>query len=260
MYLICPICKQLLVKKDNSFFCENHHQFDQAKSGYINLYLTNKSKHHGDNKEMINARTSFLSKDYYLPLKAKIVSILNELKPSTIVDLACGEGYYTQDFPAMTKFGFDLSKDALQRASKNDKSTQYCVASIFDCPIESNSIDCITTIFAPIANDEISRMLKVGGTFIGVFPAENHLFELKQALYTEPYLNEKPQVTLPLTPVDSVRLTQTITCTSNEDIQNLFLMTPYYYKTSIQDKEKINCLQSLTCTIDFYILIYRKDC
>lgn len=258
MNLLCPVCKNKLTKNNNSFSCVNNHHFDQAKSGYINLYPTNKSKSHGDNKDMVQARTAFLAQGYYLPLKEKIIDLIQSINPCTLVDLACGEGYYTKDLPCDNKIGFDLSKDALQVASKKDKQTQYCVASIFDCPIASSSIDCVTTIFAPIAAEEINRMLKEGGSFIGVFPAENHLIELKQALYDTPYLNDKPQGSLPLTLMDTIRFTSTITCTTNEDIQNLFMMTPYYFKTSIQDKEKINCLRQLTCTIDFYILHYKK--
>lgn len=259
MNLLCPVCKKSLTKEERTFSCVNHHQFDQAKSGYINLYLNNQAKVHGDNKEMVNARSAFLAKDYYLPLKNKIVEIIQTIQPTSLIDLACGEGYYTQDFPCPNKIGLDLSKDALQVASKRDQHTQYCVASIFDCPVPSNSIDCVTTIFAPIASDEIVRMLKTGGYFIGVFPAENHLIELKQALYETCYLNEKPQITLPLTQSDTLRFTSTIECSSNEDIQNLFMMTPYYFKTSLQDKEKINCLDKLTCTIDFYILLFKKE-
>lgn len=258
MNLICPLCKNSLIKKDNSFSCVKNHHFDLAKSGYINLYLTNKSKTHGDNKEMIQARTSFLSKDYYLPLKEKLREEINQINPNTLVDLACGEGYYTRDFNCPNKIGIDLSKDAIQYASKHDKSTQYCVASIFDCPIANESVDCVTTLFAPIANDEISRILTQSGYFIGVFPAENHLLELKKAVYDTVYLNEQPQIDIDLTHIITHRVTSTIHCNCNEDIQNLFMMTPYYFKTSLQDKEKINCLQQLDCTIDFYITIYKK--
>lgn len=258
MNLICPICKHKLTKKDNSFYCVNKHSFDLAKTGYINLYLSNKNKVHGDSKEMIQARTSFLKKDYYLTLKRKIIDEIMKINPTTLVDLACGEGYYTADFPCENKIGIDLSKDAIQYASKHDKTTQYCVSSIFDCPIESESADCIITIFAPIACDEIKRILKNDGYFIGVFPAENHLVELKSKIYDSVYLNEKPLLDLDLQLVNTIHLTSSIHCENNQDIQSLFMMTPYYFKTSLQDKEKINCLQELNCTIDFYIMIFKK--
>ncbi|MEG0165059.1 putative RNA methyltransferase [Anaerorhabdus sp.] len=259
MNLICPLCKNSLIKNENSFCCVNNHHFDLAKSGYINLYLTNKSKSHGDNKEMIHARTSFLSKNYYLPLKKKLIEEIDKINPNTLVDLACGEGYYTRDFNCPNKIGIDLSKDAIQYASKQDKSSQYCVASIFDCPIATESVDCVTTLFAPIATNEINRILTPGGYFVGVFPAENHLLELKKTIYDTVYLNEKPQIDLDLKHICTHRVTSLIHCDSNEDILNLFMMTPYYFKTSLQDKEKINCLHQLDCTIDFYITIYKKQ-
>jgi len=43
--------------------CENRHCFDIAKSGYVNLILSNKSLH-GDDKEMITARRTFLNSRY----------------------------------------------------------------------------------------------------------------------------------------------------------------------------------------------------
>ena len=55
-----------------------------------------------------------------------------------------------------------------------------------------------------------------------------------------PYENEE---SLPeydkLRLVEQKRVTDTITLTSNEDIYALFKMTPYYYKTGINDQNKI---------------------
>lgn len=258
MNLICPVCKTKLTQIDRSFSCVNHHHFDIAKSGYLNLFLTNNNKIHGDNKEMIQARTSFLNMDYYLPLKERIVNEIKKIKPQSLVDLACGEGYYTKDLPAINKVGIDLSKDAIQYASKHDSSTQYIVSSIFDCPILEHSIDCMTTIFAPIAIEEIQRCLKKEGHFFCVFPAEDHLYQLKEKLYDTPYKNEKPQRLEQLSLVEEIRITSTIHLKDTKNIQSLFMMTPYYFKTSQTDKEKINNLHQLDVTIDFYLMHYQS--
>ena len=45
---------------------------------------------------------------------------------------------------------------------------------------------------------------------------------------------------------------------NKDDIYNLFTMTPYYYKTSKEDTEKLLKLESLTTTVHFAIEIYKK--
>jgi 23S rRNA (guanine745-N1)-methyltransferase len=37
MSLICPLCHSPLAFTARSWCCENRHQFDQAKEGYVNL-------------------------------------------------------------------------------------------------------------------------------------------------------------------------------------------------------------------------------
>jgi hypothetical protein len=42
------------------------------------------------------------------------------------------------------------------------------------------------------------------------------------------------------------------------DIHNLFLMTPYYYKTGVDDQRKLAGLDHLDTELSFAILIFRK--
>ena len=43
-----------------------------------------------------------------------------------------------------------------------------------------------------------------------------------------------------------------------EDIQSLFSMTPYYYRTGKAEQERLAALNELTTKADFEILTYRK--
>ena len=43
-----------------------------------------------------------------------------------------------------------------------------------------------------------------------------------------------------------------------DDIKNLFLMTPYYYKTSAEDQKKLENLNELITETEFLILVYKK--
>ena len=45
---------------------------------------------------------------------------------------------------------------------------------------------------------------------------------------------------------------------SREDIEHLFQMTPYYYKTSQQDYARLQTLENLKTQVEFHLLAYRK--
>lgn len=256
MVVLCPICNIKLDKYDKTYKCFNGHTFDIAKEGYLNLNHSNQNG--GDSKESINARKLFLNKDHYAFLKEELINIIDEYKANNLLDLACGEGYYTKDFPIKDKIGIDLSKTALKQASKRDKNTLYLLTSIFNIPLEDNSIDIITTIFAPLANKEINRLLKTDGHFIYVRPNENHLIELKDILYKEVIKNEIKDIVIEgLIKEKEYNISKKVNL-NNEDLLNLFMMTPYFYKTSNEDKNKLETINNLDITFDFIISIYKK--
>lgn len=254
MKILCPICKNELSKVGNSYKCINNHNFDIAKQGYINLNMHN-SQSTGDNVEMINARRDFLNKGYYSFLLDEINKLI--CKEDKLVDLACGEGYYTSKFIAEDKVGIDLSKQGLKIASKNDSNTTYLLNSIFHNPLQDKCADKVITIFAPIAKEEIVRLLNEDGSFILVKPDENHLYELKKAVYDNPYLNEVENIRIDGMYLDKEIKIQSKATLNNEDLHNLFMMTPYYNTTSPTDKEKLNSIESLEVTFAFIIDVYK---
>ena len=256
MIILCPVCKKILNGSDKIYSCENRHSFDIAKEGYLNLNLKN-SQNTGDNTEMIRARKAFLEKGYYDFLRQEINKYINE--NDGLVDLACGEGYYTSFFKAKDKIGIDLSKTGLKIASKADKTTTYLLCSIFHDPLQDKSADVILTIFAPIAKEEIVRILKDDGIFILVKPDKDHLYELKEKIYDHPYYNEVEEIN-----INGMALYKEIpisrkTLVKKQDLNNLFRMTPYYNTTSINDKEKLKDLDDLSISFSFLIDIYRKS-
>lgn len=269
--LSCPICMETLILSNKSYICKNKHSFDISKEGYVNLFLQSKGeeKPSGDSKEMINARNSFLNKGYYDDLKNALSNITEKYlwENPVIVDVGCGEGYYTahiSDFlikkgKSSTVLGFDISKSAIQKAAKRTKNAIFIVANAFVLPIINNSADIVFSIFAPLAKEEFKRVLKKDGYLIIVLPNKEHLFELKALLYDEPYLNEQNE-----TNIEGFKLTEAITVSNiieinnNVDINNLFLMTPYYWKTSIEGAKKLKELSTLKTKTEFLISIYKK--
>lgn len=244
---------------EKSLRCLMGHNFDKAKEGYVNLFIKNGSgKRHGDDKLMVNARKDFLNKGYYAPLRQKLGEILGE--GNTVLDAGCGEGYYTSLFAEKNMVcGIDISKDALKYAAKNCKNSAFAVASIAEIPLADKSVDRVINIFAPESLKEFSRVLKKDGRFITVQPLENHLFELKEKVYNKPYKNPSPLLEKEgFELISTEKIKYEICLDNNEDIVNLFKMTPYYYKTSAKDQQKLQNLNTLTTTIEFFVAVYGK--
>ena len=90
-------------------------------------------------------------------------------------------------------------------------------------------------------------------------PAERHLFGLKQVLYDKPYLNRPEDTKIEgFRLLSDTRISGEITLCDKESIAALFAMTPYYYKTSARDKEKLASLSTLKTEIEFRLLVYEK--
>lgn len=269
---ICPFCKSYIKKQDNSFICQNNHCFDIAKEGYINLLPVNKkhSKVPGDTKEMVAARRNFLEAGYYNPFSVTLNEIVlkNANDRSTVIDAGCGEGYYTGRLKAFLDSnniksyisGFDISKFAVKSAAKKYKDIEFAVASIFDIPISNNTADFVVNIFAPIVEKEFLRILKKSGKLIIAVPGEYHLWGLKQLVYDAPYVNEVKHTEYEgFTLVDRIPVEDKIFLNNNEQIQNLFSMTPYYWKTDIKGSNRIKGCNYLETKIHFDFLVYEKQ-
>ena len=256
MNLKCPVCGKPLLLSSKTYACENRHSFDCAKSGYVNLLRSNKAGH-GDNKEMMNARTAFLNTGAYGFLRDTIASILQDTEDGVFFDLGCGEGYYTSIMPGKERYGFDISKDMIDRAAKHDKNTRYVVASIFDLPVYDSSADAVLTCFAPASEPEILRVLKDNGLFVFVSPGPDHLKELKEVLYEEITENETDQRFHTLR-MEKEHLISSVFSVDQDALFNLFMMTPYYYRTSSAAKEKLKEISSMSVTAQFLIRVYRR--
>lgn len=268
--LICPVCGALLDISGKTFICPKRHSFDSAKSGYVNLLL---SKHgtavHGDNKLMLRSRRDFLESGYYAPLCEKVCETVVEYAKNgcTMLDAGCGEGYYTSAVKAIFDrsniavdiYGIDISKDAVDMAAKRRSGIQFAAASVFHIPVQSKSCDILLTMFAPYCGEEYKRVLKNGGTMVMVIPSENHLWELKSLIYDTPYKNEvKPYDLDGFEFIGSQRVSFVMKINDKKDIQSLFSMTPYYYKSGKTEQQRLNSLEFLETQADFEILTYKK--
>jgi len=232
---ICPICNSSLELLAKEAVCSNGHCFNRAKQGYYHLLPVNKkgSKVPGDNVEMIKARHQFLESGVYLPL-AEVVQQQISKYSSNILDLGCGEGYFSRYIKSATPqiqiTGVDISKESIKLAAREDKTSIYCVASNFALPLADNSVDTILINFAPVKESELIRVLKHEGRVLRIVPASNHLFGLRSILYknvrTPPSTDSKLKgfIQKEFIPIEfKVEL-------SKIQKQNLMQMTPFHWK------------------------------
>lgn len=255
--MICPKCHKDLYRIDKVYKCENNHSYDISKYGYVNLLLSKTNC--GDCLDSTNARIQFLNNGYYKPLSECIENILLEHNCHDILDCGCGVGYYANEMK--NKFsitGIDISKDAILIASKKDKISSYIVCSSSLIPIKENSFDAAYVIFAPLFWQSIANVSKNGALLIVVTPNTNHLYEIKDFLYENPYLNEEPNLSNDLYTLNEEKILTYKKVIDRDNLFNLIMMTPYMYKTKKESIEKINSLESLEVTIDFRISIFTK--
>lgn len=262
LVLICPVCKEKISAGENTraFSCCNNHTFDIAKEGYVNLLLGNKSGDKtGDSKESAISRHAFLEKGYYSCLKKAI----GERLSGTVLDICCGEGYY--DEYNGTFYGFDISREMVKMASKRYKNESpdhhYFVANLSSIPVKSKSIDTAMHLFAPFNEAEFSRILKDDGVLYSVIPGKMHLYEMKEIVYDTPYMNDEEA------PIENgeflhlaskTKVSETVDI-NGDDLYELFSMTPYFYRTSEENKSRLLGVKGLKLTVDFVILEYKKN-
>lgn len=258
----CPICNQPLTVLERSAICVSKHNFDRAKSGYFNFLLKNQTILRGDHPTQIDARRNFLSKDFYLPLANQVNKMIASHKPSSLIDAGCGEGYYThaikKDNPTCQVYGFDISKEAVEKAAKQNREIHYCVSSVNRLPYRNNSSDMITSLFAPIDEVEFLRVLRVNGILLVISAHPQHLLELKEVAYDTIVKHEHTSLSnakLKLLNFEEFSFTLNLT---QPDITNLFNMTPYGFRTSAKGKERVEAKENLAVTAKFIIETYQK--
>ena len=108
-----------------------------------------------------------------------------------------------------------------------------------------------------MATDELQRILKPGGKFIFVTPGPKHLFEMKAVLYDTPYENIMEDTKTDLRLIKDEMIVNVATL-DQETLYQLFQMTPYAYKTSIEDKQRLLEIPTLDVTCQFRIRVYEK--
>ena len=259
----CPICQENLTLVEGSLKCNNRHSFDLAKFGYVNLAPQIKQSANYD-KENFQNRQQILEAGFYQAILEAVSDLLSNSKNAkTILDIGCGEGFYSRKLqerhPDKTFYAFDISKDSVQIAAKSEPNwaVNWFVGDLVRLPIKDASMDILLDIFSPANYGEFRRVLSKDGILIKVIPTENHLKEIRQRVqdqltnkdYSNQDIKNHFQEHFTILSNQTASLTKTITA---EQLQALLSMTPLLFHV---DQSKIDWSQLTEITIEAEILV-----
>lgn len=259
----CPIRQENLTLLETNFKCCNRHSFDLAKFGYVNLAPQIKQSANYD-KENFQNRQQILEAGFYQAILDAVSDLLASSKTTTtILDIGCGEGFYSrklqESHSEKTFYAFDISKDSVQIAAKSEPNwaVNWFVGDLARLPIKDANMDILLDIFSPANYGEFRRVLSKDGILIKVIPTENHLKEIRQRVqdqltnkeYSNQDIKEHFQEHFTILSSQTASLTKTITA---EQLQALLSMTPLLFHV---DQSKIDWSQLTEITIEAEILV-----
>lgn len=238
----CPSCAAPLAEGVADYRCPQGHMFDKARQGYVNLLPTGRQRASGDNAESIFARRAFHARDPYRPLAAALTALLDQAEGAAVLDAGCGEGYYLRHLATALgwrreqMYGVDISKAAVRAAAgQGGDRARFAVANTYRLPVLTGSVSVLIKVFAPLAIEEMLRVVQAGGLVLEVLPGPRHLKELRELLYADyrPHADNTanaagPAAELPLAQRQEVSYEMRLPMQLR---RNLITMTPYLYRS-----------------------------
>ncbi|CAI0767538.1 MULTISPECIES: 23S rRNA (guanine(745)-N(1))-methyltransferase [Serratia] len=266
----CPLCHRPLHFSQQQWRCDSHHQFDCAKEGYVNLLPVQhkRSRQPGDSAEMMQARRAFLDAGYYRPLQQRVAELLDSslaAGAAALLDIGCGEGYYTAEVAArlaqgrtMAVYGLDVAKVAIRYAAKRYPKVSFCVASSHRLPFAEGALDAVLRIYAPCKAEELARVVKPGGIVVTVSPGPRHLYQLKERVYPQVQLHDEQDEQFEGFDRESREALAYDMALPGEQAANLLQMTPFAWRASPEVRQRLAASENFSCETDFVIAAYRR--
>lgn len=260
----CPLCAQLLRREEKRYVCPQGHSFDIARQGYVNL-LTVQQKHSldpGDTRQQVLSRRAFLESGFYAPISEALnQAALDYNAQGEILDVGCGEGYYSARLAAALGApltGLDISKEAVRCAAGQYKAYAWLCATAAHIPVPDGSVGTLSSLFALTLPGEFRRVLRKNGLFLQVLAAEDHLLGLKSIVYD--VLTHKQKNTAPALPgfalLESRQIRFDFTA-EGEQIQRLFAMTPHLFRIGKAGAQRLAEATVLRDTASCVLNVYR---
>jgi 23S rRNA (guanine745-N1)-methyltransferase len=253
LVLACPHCAQALLCEENSALCENGHSFDRAREGYFNLLVGGRipaTVTPGDTPDALAARRRFFSHGGYRPIAEALAAAVGEVD-GALLDIGCGEGFYLSHCVAHSRFGLDVSKRAVQMASRLIPDAQLVVGSAYRLPILNQSCETVFSVFAPRPFDEFIRVLQPGGHWFTVTPGPAHLAQMRPMLEGDAgekaREREQRRGEPPPEATDAHRI-EFVLELNEETAHDLFMMTPLQWQANASDAS-INSLREVNIDV-----------
>ncbi|VAX14164.1 Ribosomal RNA large subunit methyltransferase A [hydrothermal vent metagenome] len=276
--LACPIDGLGFDYLEKQLVCENGHVYDIARQGYVNLLPAQhkRTRHPGDSKEMVLARSRFLNSGIYEPVARRLAQIIysyhGDNKTSCLMDAGCGEGYYLDyvfnyfqnknNSGEMSFIGMDISKAAIHEAAKRNKQISWLVGTNRRPAIEADSVDIILCVFGFQSFEGFNKILKSGSRIILVEPGPDHLIELREIIYSKvkrtPLQDLSRYEKLGFSVGDSQPLQFKTGLINNKQIHDLLIMTPHFYRATKEGREAAARLDTLDLTVDVMLRTLKK--
>ena len=263
--IICPLCRQLLQRQAKTWSCAQGHSFDVAREGYVNLLPVQhkSSREPGDSAEMVMARRNFLQAGHYQPLRDAALALLAPLGGHSLLDIGCGEGYYTSALTgaAADVTGLDIAKPAIQLAARRFRDITWLVGSAALLPLADASVDIVCSLFSQLQIAEMRRVLQAGGHVLVVTPAPDHLWSVREQLFdaVQPHEPDKFlagfEGSFELHTRQELRVSLSLT---QQGLRQLMMMTPYAWKAKPEKRAALEGRGSFFTEAAFSLMLLRK--
>ena len=111
--------------------------------------------------------------------------------------------------------------------------------------------------FSPFAQEEFLRVLRPGGRLIYAVPGAEHLFQMKPSSTKSLTRTGAGSGVSGFEAIGEREVSGSITVPAGQ-LEALFAMTPYYWKTPRDGAARLAALPELTTDISFRFLVFEK--
>lgn len=266
--MCCPKCGQPFSLTDAQLKCSGGHCYDLSSKGYVNLAPGHDQRREKYDATLFESRSRIFDGGFYLPLWNAIDRCIAQRFPGgdfVAADIGCGEGYYTHmlshRYPDSICFGIDLSRDGIQRASKN-RDACWLVGDLKHLPLADDSVDVLLDVLTPADYASFRRVLKADGILLKAVPGNDYLQEirslLKKQLRNPDYDNAR---VLDHLSSHGEILQQTTVCQTfpltKQQSDDFLRMTPMTFSFTAQELEKLE-LSQITIHMEILMVSLNK--
>lgn len=226
---------------------------------------------------MVAARAAFLASGAYGRVsdhvnqvcKLELIRLRDGATPVTVLDVGCGEGYYTRRLASALSggveavtAGVDVAKAAVAFAASRHRAGWYAAASAFELPVPPASVDLVLSVFGPVSVAEFARVLRPQGAVVAVHPGPAHLFALRQLVYERPrhHVVKDPlrSGAEEFTRSATISIAYPLMVAEVPLARALLAMTPYRWHAPRDVDERVAAAGGLETSVDVVISCYRK--